>query len=300
MSTTPFTVEAGAAGERLDVYVAAALEVPRAQAQKLITSELVQINGSTQRASYKMQAGDTVVRLPAPPPAAHATAPELPIIYEDDDILVVDKPAYLAVHPGAASHLTATVADFARPRTTDEDGDRPGIVHRLDRDTSGLLIIAKHAAAKMFMQSQFKHRLVHKTYQLLAVGRVEQETAVIKLPLGRDPAKPLQQAVSAGGREAITPYRVERYFSGYTHVIAQPETGRTHQLRVHFAALGHPVAGDISYGPPKRPLGLKRQFLHASDIAFTAPSGQQVSLHSPLPPELQSVLDTLEVTEAVR
>ena len=299
MSQTVQVAE-GAAGERLDVYLASAFDLPRAQAKKLITAGLIEVNGQAERASYQMQAGDSVARLEPEAPAAAAQAPDLPIIYEDDDILVVDKPAYIAVHPGAASHVTATVADFARPRTTDEDGDRPGIVHRLDRDTSGLLIIAKHAAAKAAMQAAFKARQVHKTYDLLVVGRIDQEEAIIKLPLGRDPAKPLQQAVQAGGRDAVTPYRVERYYHGYTHVIARPETGRTHQLRVHFAALGHPVAGDISYGPPKRPLGLKRQFLHAAALEFKAPSGKTLKLHSPLPPELQSTLDHLEATEATR
>jgi 23S rRNA pseudouridine1911/1915/1917 synthase len=298
--TPPVTVSEGAAGERLDVYLAAIYELPRAQAKKLITAGLIEVNGRPGRSSYCLRVGDTVNRLAPPAPAAAAPAPDLDIVYEDDDILVVDKPAYLAVHPGAASHVTATVADFARLRTTDEDGDRPGIVHRLDRDTSGLLIIAKHPAAKAAMQAAFKSRQVRKAYELLVVGHVGQEEAVIKLPLGRDPAKPLQQAVSAGGREAVTPYRVERYYNGYTHIIARPETGRTHQLRVHFAALGHPVAGDVSYGPPKRPLGLKRQFLHAAALEFTAPSGRLVSLLSPLPPELQMVLDQLEVEQDAR
>ncbi|GAC1369136.1 MAG: RluA family pseudouridine synthase [Candidatus Saccharimonadales bacterium] len=298
--TSPVTVPEGAAGERLDVYLAAALELPRAQAQKLIAARLITVNGKFERSSYAVQAGDQVIRLEPPTPAAPAQAPDLEVVYEDKDILVVTKPAGLAVHPGAASHVTATVADFARPRTTDEDGDRPGIVHRLDRDTSGLLIIAKTAPAKAFMQAAFKNRHIQKTYELLVVGHVDQEEAVIKLPLGRDPAKPLQQAVSAGGRLAVTPYKVARYYNGYTHVIAHPETGRTHQLRVHFAALGHPVAGDISYGPPKRPLGLKRQFLHATALTFTAPSGQTVNLHSPLPPELQTVLEHLETLETAK
>lgn len=299
MSRPVAIVAEGAAGERLDVFLAAALELPRAQAKKLVTADLITVNGRPEKPSYPVEVGDEVARLD-PPAVPHAPAPDLPVVYEDADILVVDKPAYLAVHPGAASHTTATVADFARPRTTDADADRPGIVHRLDRDTSGLLIIAKHAAAKAAMQAAFKARQVHKTYELLLVGTLTPEEAVIKLPLGRDPAKPLQQAVIAGGREAVTPYRVQRYFTGYTHVIARPETGRTHQLRVHFAALGHPVAGDTSYGPPKRPLGLKRQFLHAAALEFTAPSGKRLQLESPLPPELSNVLDALEAAEAVR
>jgi 23S rRNA pseudouridine1911/1915/1917 synthase len=300
MTIAAHAVNPRAAGERLDVYLVTALGRPRSQVAKLFDAGLVTVSGKPQRPSYKMRVGDHIEVADAPAPAASQPAPELPLLYEDDDIIVVDKPAGLAVHPGAASHTTATVADFARTRTTDEDPDRPGIVHRLDRDTSGILIIAKHPEAKAYMQAQFKARQVHKIYQLLVVGRIAQEEAVIKLPLGRDPAKPLQQAVQSGGREATTAYQTKRNFSGYTQIEARPQTGRTHQLRVHFSALGHPVAGDIVYGPPKRPLGLKRQFLHASDIEFKAPSGQLVSLHSPLPPDLTTFLEQLEVTEAAK
>jgi len=298
MTPQSFTAELGAAGERLDVFLAAALQRPRSQVQRLVRTNLVSVNGEQERTSYQMQAGDVVQIQEPPAPAAKAAPPDMPIIYEDDDLVIIDKPAGIAVHPGAASHVTATVVDFARPRTTDQDPDRPGIVHRLDRDTSGILIIAKNEHAKAFMQAAFKRRDVHKTYELLVVGRIDKEQAVIKLPLGRDPAHPLQQAVEASGREAITPYVATRYYNGYTQIQAKPETGRTHQLRVHFAALGHPVAGDIVYGPSKRPIGLKRQFLHASTIEFTAPSGKLVTLVSPLPPDLQVVLDRLEEESA--
>jgi len=300
MTARSFTVEPRAAGERLDVFLAAALERPRSQAQRLVRTQLVLVNDQPERTSYVVQPSD-VVRVSEPPaPLAKPDAPDLPVIYEDDDLIVIDKPAGIAVHPGAATHITATVADFARPRTTDLDPDRPGIVHRLDRDTSGLLIIAKNEPAKAFMQAAFKRHEVHKAYTLLVVGRVDQEQAVIKLPLGRDPAHPLRQAVEAAGREAITPYIATRYFDGYTQIEAKPETGRTHQLRVHFAALGHPVAGDIVYGPPKRPLGLKRQFLHACSIEFTAPSGERLKLVSPLPPDLSAVVDRLDQAQAAQ
>ncbi len=298
MTPQSLTAESRAAGERLDVYLAAALQRPRSQVQRLVRTNLVLVNGDQERTSYLMQPGD-VVQIQAPPvPAAKPAPPDLPVVYQDDDLLIIDKPAGIAVHPGASSHVTATVADFARPRTTDQDPDRPGIVHRLDRDTSGLLIIAKNEAAKAFMQAAFKRREVRKTYELLVVGRIDKQQAVIKLPLGRDPAHPLQQAVEAAGREAITPYIATRYYNGYTQIEARPETGRTHQLRVHFAALGHPVAGDVVYGPPKRPIGLKRQFLHASQIQFTAPSGELIKLASPLPSDLRSVLGRLEEESA--
>ena len=297
MTGTSHSVAPGAAGERLDVFLAKTLGSTRSQVQKLIALDLVKVNGKPERASYVVLAGDAVEQTEAPRRTPQAPPPDFPVLYEDNDILVIDKPAGIAVHPGAATHETATVADYARPRTTDLDPDRPGIIHRLDRDTSGILVIAKHDAAKTWMQAAFKKREVHKVYQLLVVGRLDKDAAVIKLPLGRDPARPLQQAVSAGGRDAVTAYEATRFYSGYTRVVARPETGRTHQLRVHFAALGHPVAGDIVYGPPKRPLGIRRQFLHASDIEFTAPSGELLKLHSPLPSDLQKVLDLLEAGE---
>jgi 23S rRNA pseudouridine1911/1915/1917 synthase len=293
MTPDPFTVEPGAASQRLDVYLATRTQRPRSQIQRLIQAGLAPVNGQVERPSYQVAAGDKILLGEQPEPEQAGAAPELVIVYEDTNILVVDKPAGIAVHPGAGLRPSTTVADFARPRTTDADPERPGIVHRLDRDTSGLLIIAKNVTAKAFMQAAFKARQVHKTYSLLTVGRVKPEFATIRLPLGRDPAHPLQQAVVADGREAVTAYKTVSTFPGFTLIEAQPETGRTHQLRAHFAALGHPVAGDTVYGPPKRPLNLKRQFLHATTLEFTAPSGKQLRLQSPLPPDLTVVLNRL-------
>jgi 23S rRNA pseudouridine1911/1915/1917 synthase len=298
MTQIPLKVEPGAATERLDVYLAAALDRTRSQVQRLLRTGLVTVDGRSERASYLVQPGDTITVRSAPAPAASPAAPDLPVLYEDEDLLVIDKPAGLSVHPGAGLEAIATVADFARSRTTDPDPERPGIVHRLDRDTSGLLIIAKTEAAKTHLQAAFKNHQIHKTYRLLVVGRLSPEAATIRLPLSRDPARPLQQAVVPGGREAITAYETKANFPGYTLVEARPKTGRTHQLRTHFAALGHPVAGDIVYGPPKRPLGLKRQFLHAAALEFTAPSGAHISLESPLPADLATVLRRLEPGDA--
>lgn len=298
MTETSFTVEPGAASQRLDLYLTAAAGRPRSQVQRLMGLGLVLVNGHSERPSYQTQAGDTITMQELPARSAPPDVPDLPVVFEDADVIVVDKPAGLVVHPGAGLDAVATVADFARPRTTDADADRPGIVHRLDRDTSGLLIIAKTASAKAYLQAAFKNRQVHKTYTLLAVGRVQPEAATIRLPLGRNPARPLQQAVVAGGREAITAYKVLVSVPGYTLVEANPQTGRTHQIRAHFAALGHPVAGDTTYGPPRRPLGLKRQFLHAKALNFTAPSGKNLLLSSPLPSDLQLVLDRLNAAGA--
>lgn len=291
--THHFRADSGAATQRLDVFLANRLGVSRSQAQQLLKAQGVTVNSQFERPSYSMRGDeDVVVNEPIVARSNHV-APDLPIVFEDPDLLIVDKPAGLAVHPGAGLNSSATVADFARGRTVDTDPDRPGIVHRLDRDTSGLLIIAKTTAAKTYLQKAFKNREIHKVYLLLATGRVSPDTAVIRLPVGRNPAHPLRQAVVSGGRESMTAYKTVADYPGYSLIEARPQTGRTHQLRVHFAALGHPVAGDTSYGPPRRPLGLKRHFLHATALEFVSPSGTPLVLASPLPADLQLVLDRL-------
>lgn len=288
-------VDPGAAHVRLDVYLATALSVSRSQAAHLLAKAAVSVNDQPQRASYLVQPGDIVAIAPntgagenTPP-----STPRLPIVYEDEDILVIDKPAGLAAHPGNGVKSGPTVADFARLHTTDPDPLRPGIVHRLDRDTSGLMILAKTPEAKAFMQQQFRDHAVHKTYTLLCVGRVKPPEALIQLPIDRDPANPVRRAVLGGGKAATTRYQTTANYPGYSLITANPQTGRTHQLRLHFAALGHPIAGDTIYGAAKRPLGLKRQFLHASAVEFTAPSGTPVNLTSPLPADLQNTIEML-------
>jgi 23S rRNA pseudouridine1911/1915/1917 synthase len=286
-------VAEGAADKRLDVYLAANLKITRNKTQKLI-EDSVTINGARVRPSYLLSQSDIIeVIEQAPADKAAIEPPKLDIVYEDDDILVVNKPPDLAVHAGNGRPGEPTLADFARLHTSDPDPERPGIVHRLDRDTSGLLVIAKTEAAKKYMQEQFASRTIKKTYTLLTIGTVSPAEAVIRLPLDRDKAHPTKRAVVSSGREAITGYIVLENYPGYTLVKASPQTGRTHQIRVHFAALGHPVAGDAVYGQTKRPLGLPRHFLHASSLVFKTPSGTEVSLESPLPPDLQQFLNKL-------
>ena len=292
MSRYSFQANEGAAGERLDVFLATSLGRSRNQARHLLDDGLVSIAGRVQKANYLVQPHDMIEVAEAQPATVRAPQPpELPIVYEDDAVLVVNKPAGLVTHGADSITGEASVADFARSRTEDDEEDRPGIVHRLDRDTSGLLLIAKTVKSKADLQAQFRAHRVEKTYTLLAVGRVNPAEAVIRLPLGRDETRPLRQAVTPHGKEAITKYRTLAAFPGYTLVEASPKTGRTHQLRIHFAAIGHPVAGDTTYGPPQRPLGLRRQFLHASAITFVTPAtGQSVSLQCPLPKDLNDVL----------
>jgi len=286
------TVPAGTPQQRLDTYLAASLGRSRSQIARLLRAGQVKLAESVARASHLVQPGDQISVI-TPASGRAQAAPDLPVVYEDADLLVVDKPAGLTVHPaGLATH--PTVVDFARTRSHDPDPDRPGIVHRLDRDTSGLLIVAKNPAAKAALQARFKKHAVAKTYQLLVIGTPNPPAAVIDLPLDRDPAHPLKRTVMAGGRPAITAYRTLATYPGYSFIEAKPQTGRTHQLRVHFATIGHPVAGDTTYGPGRRPLGLKRQFLHAAALEFETPAGHKLKLASPLPPELASVLAQLK------
>ena len=195
--TRTVSVPDGAAGERLDVFLAASQDVSRSRAQKLIRSSLVMIAGETPKNGYLVQAGDiiTLVEPPKAPATGHHV--DLPVIYEDDDLLVVDKPAGLVVHHGSGTIGQPTVTDFARDHSEDSDTDRPGIVHRLDQDTSGLLIIAKTDKAKSFLQRQFAGRDVHKTYVALVTGRIKPADALIRLSLDRDPSRPTRRAVLA-------------------------------------------------------------------------------------------------------
>ncbi len=286
-----------AAGQRLDIVMAQATQMSRTQVQKLIYKKKVFHNGEGAIGKTIVNAND-VIRFELPEASSGVNdkaAPVLPIIYEDEDILVVDKPAGLLVHPGNGRIDESTVADFARSHgVDDEDILRPGIVHRLDRDTSGILILAKNPAAKIYMQEQFANRTVEKTYALLVRGRVTPDSAIIDLPIGRDPRDGSRRTVTSDGRPAQTSYKTIAYYPGYTYLEAQPKTGRTHQLRVHFASTGNPIVGDVVYGNKRDNLGLKRQFLHAAKLSFTNPKGQAVHLLSALPSDLEIVLKRLE------
>jgi 23S rRNA pseudouridine1911/1915/1917 synthase len=178
----------------------------------------------------------------------------------------------------------------------DADSERPGIVHRLDKDTSGLLVLAKNPTAKAFLQDQFKQRTIAKTYLALVRGRLSEPEAVIRLPIGRNRNQPVKRAVVPGARPAETAYRVIREYPGATLVEVTLHTGRTHQIRVHFSHLGHPVLGDTMYGERQRSVGLGRQFLHAARLGFTAPSGRAVEVESPLPADLAAFLERLDAS----
>jgi 23S rRNA pseudouridine1911/1915/1917 synthase len=296
-------------GQRLDKYVAQSVsDLSRSRAQKLIEEGLVTVNGGIVKPSYRVEIGDlVVVRIPPPEPVeVKPEAIPVDIVYEDEDIIVVNKPAGMVVHP-AYGHRTGTLVNAVLahcPNLAGAESDlRPGIVHRLDKDTSGLIIVAKHDSARQHLQRQFKRREVRKVYMALVEGRLEPARGVIEAPIGRDKKRRKRMAVVEGGREARTEYRVVEYFDdkagkgsrSYTLVEAEPKTGRTHQVRVHFASIGHPVAGDLVYGFRKQRLsGLRRQFLHAGTLGFRLPSSNEyIELTAELPDDLRAVLEEL-------
>ena len=290
-------------GDRLDRFVAAAgIELSRAQAQRLIDEGFVRVDGVPGHASQKLRAGQRVdVAIPPPVAAPSLTPQALPgglhVLFEDAHLLVVDKPAGVIVHP-APGHLDGTLVHALLAHVTDLQGIggelRPGIVHRLDKDTSGLMVVAKTQQAHQRLTAQFKARDVHKTYLALAQGRMAPDEGVIDAPVGRDPRERKRMAVVESGRSALTRYRVVRRLAGYTLAEAYPETGRTHQIRVHFAHLGHPLAGDRVYSRAVPPYGLARHFLHAHRLAFQHPAtSAALAFEAPLPADLSAVLDAL-------
>ncbi|MBI2836245.1 MAG: RluA family pseudouridine synthase [Chloroflexi bacterium] len=290
-------------GIRLDRYVAERCpELSRSQAQRLIAEGCILVNGRSARAGIKLNSGDLVtVTIPPPAPAAMA-ADEIPlsILYEDHDLMVIEKPTGLIVHP-APGHARGTLANAILshlPYSPEAGEQRPGIVHRLDKDTSGLIIVAKNLAAHADLTDQFKTRSVMKVYLALVKGRLSPDEGVIEAPIGRDSRDRKRMAVVAAGRgrAARTRYGVLRYVGGYSLLEVKPETGRTHQIRVHLAAVGHPVVGDAVYGG--RSPFLSRQFLHASVLGFRLPSsGEYVEFKSELPPDLEQALNSVELTE---
>lgn len=304
MAATPetlsFTVEQVHSGERLDkVVVALVPQLTRAAAQRLIKGGEVTVNGRAAKPGYRVQAGETVsVRIPPQPPTlVLPEAMSLDIVYEDEALLVVNKPAGLVVHP-APGHAGGTLVNGLLaycPQIAEVGGpERAGIVHRLDKDTSGLIVVAKDEATHTALQRQFKRRGVSKTYLALVEGQVQPPEGIIEAPIGRDRVRRKRMMVTPSGRQARTTYRVLEYFADHTLLEVQPVTGRTHQIRVHLAWLGYPVVGDDVYGYRRQRLLQGRHFLHAARLRFTHPlTGEEMALEAPLPPELADVLKRL-------
>jgi 23S rRNA pseudouridine1911/1915/1917 synthase len=295
----------GAATQRVDRFVADATGLSRSYVQKLISDGRLTGAGGPLRANTTVGAGERL-RLEIPPPEDVDIEPEpgiaLDVIHEDADVLIVNKPAGLVVHP-APGHATGTLVHALLGRAgAQEYGGiagvrRPGIVHRLDRDTSGLLMVAKHDAAQASLMAQLKARRIKKTYLALAFGSVAAAVGRIEAPVGRDPRHRTRMAVVQDGRAAVTGYRVRERFPDWTLLELDLVTGRTHQIRVHLEAIGHPVAGDRVYGTGtsrRGPDGLGRLFLHAWRLELTSPSsGSLIRATAPLPADLETVLDDL-------
>ena len=299
--TQNLTVHVTEDGARIDRHLAAQLpELSRSLIHKLLRAQRVWVNGAEVKPSYQVQAGD-VITLEVPQPEQPVATPEdiaLNIVFENADLLVVDKPAGMVVHP-SPGHYSGTLVNAVLAHCPDLPGIggelRPGIVHRLDKDTSGLIIVAKNDASYAHLQRQFKERQVHKLYVALVEGIINTSRGIIDAAVGRDPSQRKKMAVvQRGGRDARTEFVVRERFALHTLVDAMPLTGRTHQIRIHFASIGHPLVGDSVYGFRKQRLALRRHFLHAAQLEFILPgTSETLTLRSELPVELQAVLDEL-------
>jgi 23S rRNA pseudouridine1911/1915/1917 synthase len=284
-----FTVSETDAGIRLDVFVAGQYpEFTRSSLEALFNNELVQVNKSSAKPSYKVKGRDKVkvdeTLLRSDPPAL-----ELPVIYEDTDIIIINKPDGVLTHAKGALNLEGSVASFIKPRLTDKNlsGNRAGIVHRLDRHTSGVIITAKTEAAQKWLQKQFSTRKVKKTYIAIVEGGLDPEKALIDAPIARNPSKPQTFSVQPAGKPSQTEYEtlehIEKAGKSYSLVKLVPKTGRTHQLRVHLACIGHPIVGDGVYGHAGPEL-----LLHAMELELTTPDKSRQTFKAPIPDKIRN------------
>ena len=320
-----FLVASEDAGNRLDLFLVSQLpELSRARVQELISQEKVTVNGSAAKASLKLRGGEDVAivgEVKRPPLRAMAEEIPLDVVYEDDDLAVVNKPAGMMVHAGAGAtdeqRNRGTLVNALLHRFDALSGVggelRPGIVHRLDKETSGLIVVAKNDSAHRKLAADFSSRKVKKTYIALVHGCVRNESGTITAAISRDAVRRTRMTTRrSAGREAVSHYEVERGIEGpfgkFTLLKVRIETGRTHQIRVHMASIGHPVVGDNLYGAPQeirgKPEGaisLSRNFLHAAELELAHPrTGQQLTLCAPVPDELTDFLRRLELNPAAR
>ena len=287
--------------QRLDAFLASSLDgLTRSQATQLIESGEVAVNGRAVSKSYKLAGGeDIAVTLPEPEPV-EAVPQDIPldVVYEDADVIVVNKPSGMVVHP-APGHPDGTLVNallYHCAGTLSGVGGalRPGIVHRIDRDTSGLIIAAKNDAAHQYLSAQLADHTLARTYECIVVGKLREDRGTVDAPIARHPTDRKRMAVVAGGREAVTHWEVIARYPGYTHVRCRLETGRTHQIRVHMAYIGHPILGDTVYGAKKEVPGLTGQCLHAVGLRFLHPRTHEVvELSCPLSEEFTRMLQKI-------
>lgn len=301
MPEPPLELLADREGERLDVFVSRRLPgATRSQARRLIDEGLVRVESALERPAYRLRGGELIaVHRPETPPIQAVAAIQLDIVYEDEHLAVLDKPAGLTVHPAPGERETTLTSALLHrwPQLADQFGEldgglRAGLVHRLDRDTTGLLMVAKTEDALDALQTQLRERTVDKRYLAVVLGTPDPEIGLIDAPLGRDPADPRRFAVVERGRSSRTGYKVVERFTDAALVECELITGRTHQIRVHLAAIGHAVAGDTLYGAPCDQIA--RQALHARSLSFTHPaSGETLSLQQDPPEDFQQLLEYL-------
>lgn len=297
-------LQADLSGERLDAFLSRCIEnLSRSAAQKLLEEGCVLRNGTPGRKNDKLAVGDRIsVTLPEPKDVDIAPNPDikLDIVYEDEDVLVINKPKGLVVHP-AAGHQNDTLVNgllyAMEGRLSGINGElRPGIVHRIDKDTSGLLAVAKNDLAHTVLASQLKDHSMARTYEAIVCGSLKEDSGTVDAPIGRHPTDRKKMCVTPrNSRNAVTHWQVVRRYRGYTHIRCRLETGRTHQIRVHMAYIGHPILGDTVYGHKKKELGQDSQCLHAGVLCFAHPrDGRPIMVMAPLPDYFQEVLDKLE------
>ena len=299
---TPLNLRVDQAGRRVDQFLADALpQLTRSAAQKLLEEGAVTLNGRPVKKNYKTVSGDVLVVV-LPDPAPVDIVPQdipLDVVYEDEDVIAVNKPVGLVVHP-AAGHPDGTLVNALLYHCGDSLSGingalRPGIVHRIDRDTSGLIIAAKNDFAHLALAEQLQDHSIYREYEAVCVGNLKEDQGTVNAPIARHPTDRKKMAVNfLQGREAITHWAVLERFPGYAHIQCRLETGRTHQIRVHMAHIGHPLLGDVVYGSKKPYPGLAGQCLHARRLSFIHPrTGERLTLECPLPPWFQDVLTKL-------
>ena len=297
------TLTADVSGERLDAFLARRGEgLSRSAAQKLIEQGLVKRNGKPGKKNDKLDIGDTIVYDIPEPKEVDIVAREIPlqIVYEDADLLVIDKPKGLVVHP-AAGHQDDTLVNGLLYALGDDlsgiNGElRPGIVHRIDKDTSGLLAVAKNDLAHTMLASQLKDHSMARTYEAIVCGSFKEDSGTVDAPIGRHPSDRKKMTITErNSKRAVTHWEVVKRYRGYTHIRCRLETGRTHQIRVHMAHIGHPILGDTVYGHKKPELGQDSQVLHAGALCFSHPrDGRPIMVFAPLPEYFQKVIEKLE------
>ena len=290
-------------GERLDAFLArVAPNMSRSAAQKLIEQGAVRKNGAIPKKNDRLEPGDTIdVTIPEPVAVdIQPTQMELEIVYEDEDVLVINKPKGLVVHP-AAGHQDDTLVNGLMYAMGDNlsgiNGElRPGIVHRIDKDTSGLLAVAKNDLSHAVLASQLKDHSMHRVYEAIVCGNLKEDSGTVNAPIGRHPSDRKKMCVTArNSKEAVTHWEVVARYRGYTHVRCKLETGRTHQIRVHMAHIGHPILGDMVYGHKKPELGQDSQCLHAGTLCFAHPrDGRPIMVFAPMPEYFTAVVEKLE------